>query len=54
MTTKRKARKAPAQPVQTTPTGYEIPVPQRSDVLKALQKVARPQKAEATETAPKS
>lgn len=35
-------RKAPPQSVQTTPKGYEIPVPQRSDVLGALRKVARP------------
>lgn len=48
--TKRKASKAP-QPVQTTPKGYEIPVPQRSDVLGALRRAAQPQKPE-PETTP--
>ncbi len=41
--TKRKATAAP-QPIQTTPTGHEIPVPQRSAVLGALRKAARPAK----------
>jgi hypothetical protein len=31
---------------QATPTGYEIPVPQRSDVLGALRKAAQSQKPE--------
>jgi hypothetical protein len=34
----------PPQAIQTTPTGYEIPVPQRSDVLGALRKAMKPQK----------
>jgi hypothetical protein len=38
-------RKTP-QPVQTTPTGYRIPVPQRSDVLGALRKAAQTQTPE--------
>jgi len=41
MNAKRKAP-PPPQPVQTTPKGYQIPVPQRSDVLGALRKVSRP------------
>ena len=43
MNAKRKAP-TPPQPVQTTPTGYEISVPQRSDVLGALGKAAKAQK----------
>jgi hypothetical protein len=43
---KRKAA-TPPQPVQTTPKGYEIPVPQRGDVLGALGKAAKPSKSKA-------
>jgi hypothetical protein len=41
MNSKRKAPTVP-RPVQTTPKGYEIPIPQRSDVLGALRKMRRP------------
>jgi hypothetical protein len=44
MTAKRKAP-TPPQSVQTTPKGYEIPVPMRSDVLGALGKAAKPRKS---------
>lgn len=44
-------RKAP-QPVQTTPQGYEIPVPQRSDVMAALRKATQPAKPPTEPTTP--
>jgi hypothetical protein len=53
MSAKRKAP-TPPQPVQTTPKGYEIPVPQRSAVLGALARAAEPRKPEPAETTPKA
>ena len=33
------------EPTQTTPTGLEIPVPKRSEVMDALKKAVQPPKA---------
>jgi hypothetical protein len=35
---------APDEPKQTTPKGYEIPVPKRKDVMAAFKKIVRPAK----------
>ena len=32
----------PEEPMQTTEQGYEIPIPDRDDVMDALRRVARP------------
>ena len=35
---------APEQPTQTTPTGYEMPVPTRDQVFGFFKKVVKPKK----------
>lgn len=38
----KKPKPADDESTQTTEQGYEIPIPERADVMDALRKVARP------------